>query len=61
MIPAQQHAEPSDALVRAAVERFWEGMALPNAFSHTVQERQSLCLDAFLRTADPVETLLRLR
>lgn len=61
MIPAQQHAEPSDALVRAAVERFWEGMALPNAFSHTVQERQSLCLDAFLRAADPVETLLRLR
>ena len=36
-------------------------MTLPNAFSHTAQEMQSLCLDAFLRSADPVETLLRLR
>ena len=51
----------ANEMTHAALERFSQGMTLPNAFSHTAEELRSLCLDAFLRAADPVETLLRLR
>jgi glucan phosphorylase len=50
-----------DALTGALLARYRESMVLPNAFAHTAQEREAICLDAFLRAADPVETLLRLR
>ena len=61
LVPAIAQGGGGDALTRAASERFSQGMTLPNAFAHTADELQSLCLDAFLRAADPVETLLRLR
>ena len=61
MVPALEQDGAENELTHAALERFSQGMTLPNAFSHTAQEMQSLCLDAFLRSADPVETLLRLR
>lgn len=34
---------------------------IPNAFAHTRQELNALCLDAFRRGQDPVETMLRLQ
>ena len=61
MVPALEQDGAENELTHAALERFSQGMTLPNAFSHTAQEMKSLCLDAFLRSADPVETLLRLR
>lgn len=61
MVPALAQDGAENEIAHAALERFSQGMTLPNAFSHTGQELQSLCLDAFLRAADPVETLLRLR
>lgn len=61
LLPAQGEAEPGDALTGALLARYRESMVLPNAFAHTAQEREAICLDAFLRAADPVETLLRLR
>lgn len=61
MIPALVQDGAGNEITRTALERFSQGMTLPNAFAHTVQELQSLCLDAFVRAADPVETLLRLR
>ena len=61
LVPAIAQGGSGDALTRAASERFSQGMTLPNTFAHTADELQSLCLDAFLRAADPVETLLRLR
>ena len=57
----QRLAQAADALTAALLARYREGMTLPNAFAHTAQEREAICLDAFLRAADPVETLLRLR
>ena len=61
LLPAQGEAQAADALTAALLARYREGMTLPNAFAHTAQEREAICLDAFLRAADPVETLLRLR
>lgn len=61
LLPAQGEAELGDALTGALLARYRESMVLPNAFAHTAQEREAICLDAFLRAADPVETLLRLR
>lgn len=61
LVPALCTEGGEDALTCAAIARFAEGMSLPNAFSHTAEERRSLCEDAFRRAADPVETLLRLR
>lgn len=50
-----------DALTQQALDLFAHSHTLPNAFAHTREELFSLCRDAFLRCADPVETLLRLR
>lgn len=61
MVPALVQDGAANEMTHAALERFSQGMTLPNAFSHTAEELRSLCLDAFLRAADPVETLLRLR
>lgn len=61
MVPALVQDGAANEMTHAALERFSQGMTLPNAFSHAAEELRSLCLDAFLRAADPVETLLRLR
>lgn len=61
LLPAQGEAEACDALTNTLLARYRESMTLPNAFAHTAQEREAICRDAFLRAADPVETLLRLR
>lgn len=61
MVPALVQDGAASEMTHAALERFSQGTTLPNAFSHTAEELRSLCLDAFLRAADPVETLLRLR
>ena len=50
-----------EALSHQALLLFQRSHTLPNAFAHTRGELLSLCRDAFLRCADPVETLLRLR
>lgn len=51
----------TDALTAELLGRYRDGLLFPNAFAHTLEELQSLCLDAFTREADPVETLLHLR
>ncbi len=62
LLPAQGDVPPdADPLTRELAALYTGSLALPNAFSHAAQERQSLCMDAFLRGSDPVETLLRLR
>lgn len=38
-----------------------EAAMLPNAFSHTAEERESLCADHFRRGLDPAQTLLQFR
>lgn len=38
-----------------------DSLVLPNAFAHTLEELQGLCLDGFSRSDDPALTLLRLR
>jgi len=54
-------AEAPSAIARDVQALFQAGYALPNAFAHTREALESLCRDAYLRNADPVETLLRLR
>lgn len=54
-------ADAPSALAQDVQALFQNGYALPNAFAHTREALESLCRDAFLRNADPVETLLRLR
>lgn len=48
-------------LAGEALEFYRQGTVLPNAFSHTAQERKAVCLDAFRRAEDPAQTILRLR
>ncbi|MEG2604789.1 MAG: hypothetical protein RSB91_07610 [Clostridia bacterium] len=58
---ADANSAQADALTAELDQRFTAGLYLPNAFAHTRAEMNALCLDAFLRSADPVETLLQLR
>ena len=53
-------AAEGDELTKA-LSMAYQRAIMPNAFAHTAQELQSLCLDAFRRGQDPVETLLRLQ
>ncbi len=50
-----------DALYAQLVTLYAANPLLPNAFEYRLQELHALCLDAFTRLQDPVETLLRLR
>lgn len=59
-LTAQPLSHP-DLLMQQALALFQHSHTLPNAFAHTREELLSLCRDAFVRCADPVETLLRLR
>lgn len=52
---------PAGTLTAQLLEKYQRGLLLPNSFEYTAQELESLCRDGFLRNADPVETLLRLR
>lgn len=52
---------PAGTLTSQLLEKYQHGLLFPNSFEYTAQELESLCNDAFLRNADPVETLLRLR
>lgn len=61
LLPLHTAPSSADPLLSALEGRFAQSVTLPNAFAHTREELNALCLDAFLRTADPVETLLRLR
>ena len=56
-----QTAEAADAWTREAAALFSSAFTLPNAFEHTREELNQLCLQGFLRLDDPVMTLLRLR
>lgn len=51
----------SGGLMGEADLQFSRSHTLPNAFAQTREGLQSLCQNAFLRNADPVETLLQLR
>ena len=61
LLPLQEQPLQSDPLFSSLQLLFKENAALPNAFAHTREELNALCLDGFSRLADPVETLLRLR
>ena len=50
-----------DALTQALSELYSTQGVLPNAFSHTRQELNSLCADGFRRMEDPFLTIVRLR
>lgn len=60
ILPLYAPAE-ADGMAGEALAFYQQGAVLPNAFSHTVQERNSICLDAFRRGEDPAQTILRLR
>lgn len=60
-LPLTGAGEAAHPLIRALLIRLREGVTVPNAFAHTREELLGLCADAFLRGADPIETLLRLR
>lgn len=57
-VPANPSADPLYGSLSAL---YANNPLLANAFEHTAQELQALCLDGFARQVDPVETLLRLR
>lgn len=61
LIPLTGAGDASEPVTRAFLESVREGVVLPNAFAHTLEELRALCLDAFARAADPVQTLLQLR
>ena len=61
LIPLREEIISADPLVQQAVSLFQRSHTLPNAFAHTRQELESLCLQGFQSLTDPVETLLRLR
>lgn len=54
-------APQGEGLLQQATLRFSGTRTLPNAFAHLKNEINALCGEAFLRGADPVETLLKLR
>lgn len=54
-------AKAPTAIAQDVQALFQAGYALPNAFAHTREALETLCRNAYLRNADPVETLLRLR
>ena len=60
LLPLHAAAE-ADGLAREALSLYQQGYVLPNAFSHTAQEREAVCAEAFRRAEDPVQTILRLR
>lgn len=53
--------ESADGLMGQALSLFGEVFTLPNAFAHSREGLESLCLHAFQSGLDPVETLLKLR
>lgn len=61
LLPLQKSTLQSDPLLSSLQLLFSQNITLPNAFAHTREELNALCLDGFVRLADPVETLLQLR
>lgn len=61
LIPTDCEVQSQDALTQQAIDLFAGTKTLPNAFAHLKNELHALCLDAFKRGQDPVETLLKLR
>jgi hypothetical protein len=61
LLPTLPLALPSDPLYASLTALYANNPVFPNAFEHTSQELQALCLDGFTRQVDPAETLLRLR
>lgn len=61
LLPMHDAALSADPLTSALQLRFGQSPVLPNAFAHTREELNALCLDGFHRSADPVETLITLR
>ncbi len=62
LLPAMADVPPPGDGLSARLSRLYQsGLLFPNAFAYTSEELASFCRDAFLRVADPVETLLRLR
>lgn len=61
LLPTVPTSLPSDSLYGSLGALYANSPLLANAFEHTRQELEALCLDGFIRQADPVETLLRLR
>ena len=60
-LPVLSTAVPEDPFLARYTEANPGAVFFPNAFAHTKEELQALCLDAFRRCDDPVATLLRLR
>lgn len=60
-LPVTSAHIPQDPFLARYTETNPGAVFFPNAFSHTPEEVQALCLDAFRRCNDPVATLLRLR
>ncbi len=53
---------PGQSLMAQHLDTLYQtNLFFPSAFEYTPQERKALCLDGFVRGADPVQTLLRLR
>lgn len=61
LLSLQEPSVQSDPLFSSLQLLFEKNITLPNAFAHTREELNALCLDGFSRLADPVETLLQLR
>lgn len=61
LLPTVPTPLSADPLYESLAALYAKSPLLANAFEHTPQELQALCLDGFTRQVDPVETLLRLR
>jgi len=61
LLPVIRVSPAGDAMTLFLTGLYQNGLLFPNAFEHTAQELDALCLDAFRQSRDPVETLLRLR
>ena len=60
-LPVLTAEPPADSLLARCIDTNPGTVFFPNAFAHTAEELNALCLDAFRRCDDPVAALLRLR
>ncbi|NLV57879.1 MAG: hypothetical protein GXY67_03830 [Clostridiales bacterium] len=61
LLPTLPQGHSTDPLYAGLATLYANNPVFPNAFEHTLEELQALCLDGFTRQVDPAETLLRLR